>query len=258
MPQAPEQTSVQRAQAAAARGDWQQAFDLLVEADEGASLLPSELGLLAEVAYASGHLDATIDAWERAHATSLRAGDALAAAGAAVRVAMHLVIDTGLMAPVRGWLRRAERLLEGRNDTSIHAWLAVVRNYERLLSGDFESALHWAQRAIDLGTNHEPAAAAIGRVALARSLIFRGDVQQGLALLDEAAVAALSGEINPLTTGMVYCEVVCALQGVAQYISRKSGRKRWSAGDSATRWGAFTGAAVCIAPKCSPAARLLR
>ena len=102
--------------------------------------------------------------------TACGLGDALAAAGASVRVAMHLMMDTALMAPVRGWLMRAERLLEGLGDTPVHAWLAVVRNYERLLSGDFEGARHWAQRAVDVGAIHEPAAAALGRVALARSM----------------------------------------------------------------------------------------
>jgi len=210
-------TLVERARDAAARGDWHQAYDLLAETDASTPLAQPELGLFAEAAYATGHLDVTIEAWERAHADSLRAGDTLAAAGASVRVAMHLMMDTALLAPVRGWLQRAERLLVGQGETPVHAWLAVVRNYERLLSGDFEGARQWAQRAIEIGTIHEPAAAAIGRVALARSLILQGDVQRGLALLDEAAVAALAGEIDPLSAGMVYCEVVCALQGVAQY-----------------------------------------
>ncbi len=217
MPEATSVTLVERARDAAARGDWRQAYDLLAETDASTPLVQPELGLLAEAAYATGHLDVTIEAWERAHAHSLRAGDVLAAAGASVRVAMHLMMDTALMAPVRGWLQRAERLLAGQGETPVHAWLAVVRNYERLLSGDFAGARQWAQRAIELGAIHEPAAAAIGRVALARSLILEGDVQRGLALLDEAAVAALSGELDPLSTGMVYCEVVCGLQGVAQY-----------------------------------------
>ena len=131
----------------------------------------------------------TIEAWERLYRASVQAGDRLAAAGAAVRVAMHLLFDTALLAPVRGWLTRAERLLEGvRDDTPVHAWLAVVRNYERLLSGDFASARQWAQRAIETGTECEPAAAAIGRIAEARSLILQGDVSRGLALLNEAAV----------------------------------------------------------------------
>src|SRR5258706_13524623 len=169
------------------------------------------------MAYAAGHLDVTIAAWERAYGQSVRVGDRLAAAGAAVRLAMHLLFDTALMAPVRAWTKRVERLLEGQDETPIHAWLAVVRNYERLLSGDFEAARQWARRAINTGASCAPAAAAIGRVAEARSLILEGNVSQGLGLLNEAAVAAVSGELDPLSTGIVYCEVVCALQALAQY-----------------------------------------
>ncbi|HVL25534.1 MAG TPA: hypothetical protein VM450_15710, partial [Thermomicrobiales bacterium] len=86
-------------------------------------------------------------AWERAYAENMRAGDDLAAAGAAVRVALHLLFDTAMMSPVRGWITRAERLLEVQGETPVQAWLAVVRNYERLLSGDFQSARQWAQSA---------------------------------------------------------------------------------------------------------------
>ena len=141
----------------------------------------------------------------------------MAAAGAAVRVAMHLLFDTALMAPVRGWLARAERLLEGHGETPAHAWLAVVRAYERMLTGDLSTARQWAQRAIEVGSTCDPAACAIGRVAHARLLILDGDVQQGLALLDEAGVATVSGELDALSTGVVYCELVCALQGLALY-----------------------------------------
>ena len=151
------------------------------------------------------------------HAEGLRAGDRLAAAGAAVRVALHLLFDMALLAPIRGWVKRAERLLEGQDDTPVHAWLAVVRSYERLLSGDFARAREWARVAIDVGTGRDHAAAALGRVAEARSLILEGEVARGLDLLNEAAVATMSGELDPLSTGVVYCEVVCALQALAQY-----------------------------------------
>ena len=147
----------------------------------------------------------------------MRAGDPVAAAGAAVRVAMHLLFDTALMAPVRGWLARAEQLLEGRGETPAHAWLAVVRTYERMLTGDLPGARQWARRAVEVGARCDPAACAIGRVAHARLLILDGDVGEGLALLDEAGVAAVSGDLDPLSTGVVYCELVCALQGLAQY-----------------------------------------
>jgi tetratricopeptide (TPR) repeat protein len=210
-------TVLGRARDAVSRGDWQAAFDLLMKADQDGVLGPADLPLLGEVAYAAGHLDATIEAWERAHAACLQAGDKVAAASASVRLAMHLLFDTALMAPVRAWLARAERLLEGHDESPAHAWLAVVRTYERLLSGDLDGSRHWARRAIEVGANCDPAACAIGRVAEARLLILDGDVGQGLALLDDAGAAIVSGDLDPLSTGVVYCELVCALQGLALF-----------------------------------------
>jgi len=209
--------SVQRGREAAARGGWEEAYDLLMEADANGLAEPDDLSLLGEVAYAAGHLDVAIEALERAHASWVRAGDPVAAARAAVRVAMHLLLDTALMAPVRGWLARAERLLEGREGTPAHAWLAVVRAYERMLTGDLDGARQWSERAVAVGSRCDAAACAVGRVASARLRILDGDVAEGLALLDEVGVAAVSGNLDPLSTGLVYCELVCALQGLGQY-----------------------------------------
>jgi tetratricopeptide (TPR) repeat protein len=209
--------SLERAREAAASGDWDEAYGLLVKADSDGLLSPGDLPLLAEVAYAAGELDVTIEAWERTHALCVHAGDPVAAAGAAVRLAMHLLLDTALMAPVRGWLARAERLLEGEQETPAHAWLAVVHTYERILTGDVLGARKWSERAIEVGSRHDAAACAVGRVAAARLRILDGDVADGLALLDEAGVAAVSGNLDALSTGLVYCELVCALQGLAQH-----------------------------------------
>src|SRR5215212_775304 len=209
--------SVQGAREAAVQGEWKAAYDILMKADADGVAGPGDLPLLGEVAYAAGDLDVTIEAWERTYALCVRAGDPVAAAGAAVRVAMHLLLDTALMAPVRGWLGRAERLLEDQQQAPAHAWLAVVRTYERMLTGDVQGARQWSERAIDVGSQHDAAACAVGRVAAARLRILDGDIEEGLALLDEAGVAAISGDLDPLSTGLVYCELVCALQGLAQY-----------------------------------------
>jgi tetratricopeptide (TPR) repeat protein len=208
---------VERARAAAALNDWRRALDLLIEADTGGLLAPTDLPVLGEVAYAAGQLEVAIEAWVRAHTASLQAGDQVAAAAAAVRVAMHLLFDTALMAPVRGWLARAERLLEAQGETPAHAWFAVVRTYERMLTGDLPGARPWARHAIEAGSRCDPAACAIGQVAEARLRILDGEVPQGLALLDQAGVATVSGDLDPFSTGVVYCELVCALQGLAHY-----------------------------------------
>lgn len=228
--------SLAAAAEAVAGGDWATAFDLLTAADAAGELMPEHLPLLGEAAYASGDLDVTIDAWERLHATCVAAGDHASAAGAAVRVAMHLMMDTGLMAPVRGWLARAERLLDGHDESPIHAHLALVRTYERLLTGDVESTRRWAEHTIEVGTRQsEPGPVAVGRIALGRTLICDGEVDRGLALLDEAAVATVSGELDPLSVGMVYCELVCAMQGLAQY----DRAAEWT--EAMTRWSQSDG-----------------
>lgn len=208
---------LRRARGAASRGDLPQAFDLFMEADADRPLGLPDLAVLGDIAYRASHLDVTIETWERVHAGALRTGEPVAAAAAAVRVAMHLLFDTALMAPVRGWLARAEQLLKDQGEVSAHAWLAVVRAYERMLTGDLPGAREWARRASEVGARCDPAACAVGRVAHARLLILDGDVGEGLALLEEAGVAAVSGDLDPLSTGIVYCELVCALQGLAQY-----------------------------------------
>ena len=208
---------VERAHDAAARGDWEEAFDLLMKADADGLAGPADLPVLGEVAYAAGHLDVTIEAWERAHAACVQAGDKVAAAGAAVRVAMHLLFDTALMAPVRGWLARAERLLEGHDETPAHAWLAVVRAYERMLTGDLDGARPWARRAIEVGSKLRPGGVRDRTGGRSTAPDPGRRCRQGLALLDEVGVATVSGDLDPLSTGVVYCELVCALQGLAQY-----------------------------------------
>ena len=199
---------VERARETAARSDWRRALDLLMEADTDGLLAPTDLPVLGEVAYAAGQArGGHRGVGARPHGVP-QAGDQVAAAAAAVRVAMHLLFDTALMAPVRGWLARAERLLEARGETPAYAWLAVVRTYERMLNGDLPGARPWARRAIEVGSRFDPAACAIGQVAEARLRILDGDVPQGLALLDQAGVATVSGDLDPSTGS--HCELARA------------------------------------------------
>lgn len=206
------------AREAISRGDWDAALTAL-EGDGGAPPTDADgLQALADAAYGAGDLERAVDAFEQLHQHHLRQGDPVAAAGAATQVAMYLMMDTGLMAPVRGWALRAERLLAGRDETPVHAWLAMVRTYERFMCGDVAGAEVHARRAIDVGTRQrEPAPTTIARIATARLRILAGEVEDGLALLDEAASSVMSGELDPLPTGMAYCELICAMQGLAQY-----------------------------------------
>ena len=172
----------------------------------------------ATAKYTAGDLEGTVTTWEQEHRRRLAERDHLAAAHAASMVAMYLLMDTGLMAPVRGWLGRSERLLVDQGETPVHAMVAMLRAYERFMCGDMDAAGRWARRAVELGDRHGVVpASTLGRVAAARVRIFAGEVDEGLADLDEVAVDLLADQVDPLTAGMVWCELICAMQGLAQY-----------------------------------------
>ncbi len=207
--------AIDRARAALVRGAWQEALSVLA-AEVGPATAES-LDLRGLASYGNGDLEGAIDSFERLYALHSEAGDEVEAARAALTSALYLLIDSGLMAPVRAWLRRAERLLERHPDAPPQAMAAMVRTYERFLCGDAEGARVQATLAVDLGERlGVPPAVVIGRVALARLRISAGDVEEGLAQLDEIAVHLLSGEVDPLTTGMMFCELICAAQSLVR------------------------------------------
>jgi tetratricopeptide (TPR) repeat protein len=162
----------------------------------------------------------------------LSEGDSQSAALAASWLAMFLLIDSGLMAPVRGWIRRAERLLQDTDESPAHAIMNMVQGYERLFCGDIEAARRHAPLAVELGDRFGVTqASVIGRVCVARLALFDGDITGGLDQLDELATVLLSPDVDPLTTGMMYCELICAAQGLALH----DRAREWT--DVMERWG---------------------
>ncbi|MDZ7803420.1 hypothetical protein [Thiohalophilus sp.] len=174
--------------------------------------------LRAQAAYGTGDLEETLAAYGDLYRLHLEGGRTQEAAFAAVMVGMYLMMDTGLMATVRAWLARAEHLIEDAPDSPVWAWLAAVRTYERLMCGDMPGTGQWAQRAMDGGQKHGLAPPSIiGQVALARVRIHDGDLDEGLSALDDVAVELSAGNLDPLTSGQMWCELICAMQWIGQH-----------------------------------------
>lgn len=186
---------------------------------------PGDLERLALERYVAGDLDGCVIAWESLYDVELAAGRTGPAARAAALVALNLLCETGLMAPVRGWVARARRLVADDEPGPVHALLAITTTYERFLCGDPDGALAPALEAVALGERFgvDPARG-LGRVALARLAIHAGDVDGGIALLDELAVDLGAGGFDPLTTGNVYCELICA----ALWLGRHDRAREWT------------------------------
>lgn len=197
-------------------GDFALAHQLLAE--RSASPSAELLELRAQAAYGTGDLEATLAAYGQLYHLHLEDDHPHEAAFAAVMTGMYLMMDTGLMATVRAWLSRAERLLEDAPDSPIWAWLAAVRTYERLMCGNMPETGLWARRAMDWGQKHALAPPSIiGQVALARVHIHDGELDKGLRSLDDVAVELSTGNLDPLTTGQMWCEVICAMQWIGQH-----------------------------------------
>ena len=225
-----EETPGQRARAALDRHAWGEAYEVMAQADHAGGLAPEDLEVLAQSAWWVGQQDVARDAWERAYTLHAKAGDKLAAANAAAQLAFNL-LGAGLPSVLNGWVNRAERLLQGAPEQPVHALLAVVRGMMAFTAGDLDIAAAAGRRTLELGTAFGiPDLQAMGLHLEGRALVAKGRVEEGMALLDEATAAAVSGELSPQVTGRVYCSTVSACWGVADY--RRAGE--WA--DAAERW----------------------
>jgi class 3 adenylate cyclase len=215
--QAKPDAALAQAAEAMARQAWDEAYQLLSGADRSGGLDVDTLPVLADAAYLAGHPERALDAWERVHAANVKSGDMAAAAASAVRVAFFLV-DAGLMRPLRGWLRRAEQLLEGQAQSAVNGEVAMIRAFASLNSGALDEALEWSRRALDIATRFDdPQTKALARLAEGRTLIYTGHPAEGLAILDEVVTTATAGELNPMIGGLAYCVSVCCWQALADY-----------------------------------------
>jgi class 3 adenylate cyclase len=216
---------------AARRHAWREAFDLLTAADEAKSLSADDLEELAYAAWWSGRAAACISARERAYPLYLDAGRPREAALVALALAKGQ-FEQRAGAVGMAWLKRAERLLRDEPIGIEHGHLARLQAVIALEGDhDYERALALAAQTLDIGTRFgNRDLVALGLQDQGRALVARGQVSEGMALLDEAAVAALSGELLPMTTGIIYCNLIGTCEGMADY--KRAGE--WT--DAARRW----------------------
>ena len=222
--------AVDVARNAAERHSWREAYDAYTGSDDS-GLTPDDQEQFADAAWWTGKIDEAIGLRERSYAGFSAAGDRLGAARLALTLSWdHL--NRGAFAVSRGWFANAERLLEGQPEAREHGFLALSRGITTLFAeGNIDDALPELERA------HEIAARAGDRdtqvlalVGKGRAFVQRGDVEQGLAILDEASTSAVSGELRPYATGLVYCATITSCQHVGDY--RRAAE--WT--EAASRW----------------------
>ncbi len=202
---------------AALAQDWARADELLREADAQGLLEPADLEVLAESAIWNGRMGDHVGFLERAFAGYTDGGQHAQAAIVATRLA-HDYQTMLQPAVAQGWMGRAKRLLEDLPEGVAHGYWALEQSLRELNGGDPEAALALAHRAEELGRAHGDRNLEVrGLQRRGSTLVARGDVMEGRALLDEASAAAVAGELSPYSTINVYCNTIGACRDVADF-----------------------------------------
>jgi tetratricopeptide (TPR) repeat protein len=197
------------ARAAFARTAWREAYDGLRAADAAGELEAEDLERLAEAAWWLSDGTASLRARERAYRQYLQRGEPRAAAWAALALAEdhfhRLARSVG-----QGWLRRAERHLEGLPDVPERGWLYRLKFVVALeAERKPEEAMKYADRALEIARRvGDSDLEALALQDRGRVLVALGQVKDGMALMDEAMTAATAGELTPRTTGRTYCNMM--------------------------------------------------
>jgi tRNA A-37 threonylcarbamoyl transferase component Bud32/tetratricopeptide (TPR) repeat protein len=216
---------------ALARHAWREAFDLFSKADAARALSAEDIERLAEAAWWTGRIDDCIAAHERAYTAYMDQGAPRRAAIVAARLAEDF-FNRQAKSLGNGWLKRAERLLQDVPECVEHGVLLRLHALLALeIEGNVDKALGLARRTCDLATRfNDRDLQALALHDIGRMLVSQGELAQGMALIDEAMAAAVSGELGPKVTGRIYCNMMGTCEKLADY----QRAAEWS--EAARRW----------------------
>jgi LuxR family transcriptional regulator, maltose regulon positive regulatory protein len=201
------------------RGAWEEARAYFEEAlADGASAEAFEG--LSWAAWWLNEADLLIGARESAYRAYRDAGDPLAAARMALWLAGDFFDFRGEVSLASGWRQRAHRLLKGLPLAPEHGWLALIEG-DHALTGDEDTTVARANgaRAIEIG--RELRVTDIEMIGLAMeglALVCEGEADAGMKRLDEAAAAALGGDLKErFSVTWTFCYLIYACERVRDY-----------------------------------------
>jgi DNA-binding CsgD family transcriptional regulator len=224
------QGALMQGREAARRLEWSDAYTALSLADSSSPLVAEDLELLATAALLLGHVEDGLRALQRAHQRHAEGGDPRRAARCAFWLTFHLGAR-GDVAQASGWFGRANRLLEHEQECAEHGYLLISVAFHQLVAGDYAAGRTAAAQAAAIGGRTGDAdLVALARYLQGRALVHDGEMDEGIALVDEAMVAVVAGELSPIVAGAVYCGVI----ETCQVLSELRRASEWTA--ALTAW----------------------
>ena len=205
------------ARAASEGHAWAEAFDAFRALDAIEPLAAADLERLAEASFFVAQPDIETEARERAFAAYEAEGNPTRAAFIAINLARtYGYAGKGAIANV--WVKRAERIIGVEGDTPIHGYLALAHSERARSMGDLELATQLAERMIAISEGAtDPDLRAYALTNLGGLKIANGDASDGVALMEEASLSAVNGELTPFATGITACRVIGACRDLTDY-----------------------------------------
>lgn len=200
-------------------GDWQTARDLY-EILTRETNAPEAWAGLAEAAWLQQDSRLMIDARLTAYRLHRERGNDVAAARMAIALGNDFLDFRGDAAVANGWFKYAQRLLKPLPASPEHARLAVWEARLALIGRqDATEGARLAEEALRLARESNcPDAEVLATAMSGLALVMDAQPDRGLALLDEAAAAALGGDISdPYAAGLTCCYLISACDRVRDY-----------------------------------------
>jgi DNA-binding CsgD family transcriptional regulator len=197
------------------RHAWADAFDALTEADQATSLSPDDLALLATTSYMLGRDAEYLANVERAYGAYVESGQTQQAARSAFWMGLAMMVRRQ-PALATGWFGRGHRLLESdEGDCVERGYMLLPKLIQQAGGGDVEGALATATEITEIAERFgDRDLFVLGLHEQGFALVRSGRAEEGLRLIDETMVSAISGELSPIVTGIVYCNVISCCQEV--------------------------------------------
>jgi len=222
-----------QARAAFQAKKWQDTRDLLIRIEQDQPLTGAQHEMLANALWWLGGDVEMTARFESAFNTFLSEGNPQNAAMAAILLAEA---HHHAMAPdvSRAWERRAERVLEDDADSDSVARGHLLRwQTVRALEAehDYERALGLSRRVMQIARDHgDGNLEALALQDQGRILLATGEMEEGMALMDEAMLAAMAGDVTPMVVGRSFCNMLSVCDQTGDI--RRAGQ--WS--EAADRW----------------------
>jgi DNA-binding CsgD family transcriptional regulator len=214
-----------------ARRAWGEAYAQLTAVDAEQPLHPQHLEQLAVAAHCIGKADEAVDAWGRAHAGYLMAGDAENAAMAAAWCSFTLITN-GEFVRGNGWLARVQALCDEYNLETAARWFVMGQTAAgKMFAGEYAPALEMfdvTQRHAD--RLRDANGMTLSRMGRGQCLIRLGRGREGVQSLDEMMIAVNADTVSPLVAGLAFC---AAIESCQQILDVRRAQE-WTA--ALTRW----------------------